>query len=300
MNKYIISSDVRISEKSVTADSLDFHGNRDWKKPTIEALFHENAKLSEARYDGWQKPIGQFSSQSMSVVNKIKKPDYPHNEAIDLPKPTRIEIESLSKILKQRESRLSGADEPLTLSRLSAVLSVALGAFERGEIELEGEHDQDTAWYRRPYPSPGGLYPIETYVVATSVDGLESGVYYYVPEDHILRVVDRWDDNRRASSLFFDNGKVEDADAALCMTCAIARATAKYGTRGFRFALIEAGHVGQNVQLAATAAGIAALPYGGYNDYKMDDAFGIDGFNESVVATTLLRGAVEDTSQEDK
>ena len=57
----------------------------------------------------------------------------------------------------------------------------------------------------------------------------------------------------------------------------------KYGVRGYRFALLEAGHVGQNVLLAATALGLGAVPLGGYYDRLTDEFLGLDGVNESTL-----------------
>jgi SagB-type dehydrogenase family enzyme len=57
----------------------------------------------------------------------------------------------------------------------------------------------------------------------------------------------------------------------------------KYGLRGYRFALLEAGHVGQNLVLAATGLGLGAVPLGGYYDRPTDELLGLDGVNESTL-----------------
>jgi SagB-type dehydrogenase family enzyme len=62
----------------------------------------------------------------------------------------------------------------------------------------------------------------------------------------------------------------------------------KYGLRGYRFALLEAGHVVQNVLLACTALGLAAVPVGGFYDRPVDALLGADGVNESVVYAVSL------------
>ena len=40
--------------------------------------------------------------------------------------------------------------------------------------------------------------------------------------------------------------------------------TAKYGDRGLRFLLLEAGHLMQNLCLASASLGLATTPLGGY------------------------------------
>jgi SagB-type dehydrogenase family enzyme len=55
--------------------------------------------------------------------------------------------------------------------------------------------------------------------------------------------------------------------------------------RGYRFALLEAGHVGQNILLVATALGLGAVPLGGYYDRLTDHFLGLDSVNESTLYT---------------
>ena len=77
--------------------------------------------------------------------------------------------------------------------------------------------------------------------------------------------------------------------AALLLVAAVfGRTRFKYGLRGYRFALLEAGHVGQNVLLAATALGLAAVPLGGYYDRRTDEFLGLDGVNESTLYTVAV------------
>ena len=60
------------------------------------------------------------------------------------------------------------------------------------------------------------------------------------------------------------------AACAFLLLAVFGRTRFKYGQRGYRFALLEAGHVAQNVVLAAAALGVAALPLGGYYDAQVD------------------------------
>jgi len=63
----------------------------------------------------------------------------------------------------------------------------------------------------------------------------------------------------------------------------------KYGERGYRFLLFEAGHIMQNLLLVASALGVSALPIGGFVDAELDSALGIDGLDE----VSLYLAAVE-------
>ena len=68
------------------------------------------------------------------------------------------------------------------------------------------------------------------------------------------------------------------------------RSRFKYGLRGYRFALLEAGHVMQNALLAATAMRVPALPLGGFYDCRLDELVGADGLEESTVYAALIGG----------
>jgi SagB-type dehydrogenase family enzyme len=83
--------------------------------------------------------------------------------------------------------------------------------------------------------------------------------------------------------------EVASSCAALILVAAIfGRTRFKYGLRGYRFALLEAGHLAQNVLLAATALGLSAVPLGAFYDRRTDDFLGLDGVNESTLYTIAL------------
>ena len=72
------------------------------------------------------------------------------------------------------------------------------------------------------------------------------------------------------------------------VTAVFFRSTFKYGDRGYRFVLLEAGHLAQNACLAAAALGLAAAPIGGYFDRDVDRQLRLDGLSESSVYALLL------------
>jgi SagB-type dehydrogenase family enzyme len=74
----------------------------------------------------------------------------------------------------------------------------------------------------------------------------------------------------------------------------LARLESKYGERSYRFALLEAGHIAQNLLLAATAEGVAALPVGGFVEDKLNALLGLNGRDEFAVYLILLGCPPED------
>ncbi|MBW8881877.1 MAG: SagB/ThcOx family dehydrogenase [Asticcacaulis sp.] len=77
---------------------------------------------------------------------------------------------------------------------------------------------------------------------------------------------------------------------AIVVTGVFARALRKYGGRGYRFAVLEAGQISQNLMLAATAVGLPSLAYGSFYDAELERMLGVDGVSEAVLAVVLIGG----------
>lgn len=137
---------------------------------------------------------------------------------------------------------------------------------------------------RRTVPSGGALYPLEVYV-------LEHGVFRYDAELHALEEhdgADPWSAFAAACPV----PEVADGAAAVILVLAVfGRSRFKYGQRGYRFTLLEAGHVVQNIVLAAVALDVAALPLGGFYDARLDALVGADGVEESVPYGVVVGGS---------
>ena len=173
-----------------------------------------------------------------------------------------------------------------TLSTLDlADLSTLLSAYQ-----ANGPSD------RRRVPSGGALYPLELYVVARRVDNLATGVYHFDPFDRALDLLAAGEP--ALENVFVDPAISENAAAILVVTGLFWRSRSKYGLRGYRFTLLEAGHLVQTVQLLATEAEIDALPLGGFYDAALDSLVRADGVNESIVyAVAVGRGAAGEIAE---
>ena len=135
----------------------------------------------------------------------------------------------------------------------------------------------------RAVPSGGALYPLEIYVVTRSVAGLPRGVFHFDPERRVLEVMRDEDVADELGAAMPAPELLGDASAVIFVTAVFWRTRFKYGLRGYRFALLEAGHVMQNVLLAATALDLTAFPLGGFYDAAVEELLGVDGVDESVL-----------------
>jgi SagB-type dehydrogenase family enzyme len=81
---------------------------------------------------------------------------------------------------------------------------------------------------------------------------------------------------------------VAGAAALLCLTGCFPRHERKYGEGGYRMLVAEAGHISQNLILAATALGLSARPFGGVFDDLLNDTLGLDTADEQFLLAVLV------------
>jgi SagB-type dehydrogenase family enzyme len=198
-----------------------------------------------------------------------------HRPSIGLPEGSLPPV-PLRDLLARRRSSLVGGRHALGLNELAALLRASYRAVPRDAVGL-----------RRPVPSGGALYPLELYVVALEVDGLDPCVAHYDPTRHRLSLLGSASAEETRAAIV-DPTLVDRAAALVVVTAMFWRSRFKYGARGYRFALLEAGHVMQNAVLAATALELSALPLGGFFDCRLDTLVHADGLDESSIYGLLI------------
>ena len=220
------------------------------------ACYHELSKLSPSYY-GWPVRVRREPSY-------YKR--YPQAPRVRLPLPPRLSGVDLFEALLLRESRREYSGEPLGLGELAAVLYYSVGVTGR-------------KWWggpRRPYPSAGALQPVEAYVIAGRVEGLESGVYHYNPGLHELELIARGDRRRDLYRASLEQDHVLSAPATIVLTAVYSRTAEKYDTRAYRYILLDTGFAGQNIYLTCEALGLATVAVGAFHDEEICSIIGID------------------------
>jgi SagB-type dehydrogenase family enzyme len=201
----------------------------------------------------------------------------PHLPTIDLPRGA-LPRARLADLLGRRRSALGERRTSLRLADLAAVLSASYAVRSRRAGES-----------RRPVPSGGALYPLELYVVAMDVEGLEPSTLHYDPFRHRLERLGSVNPTNVREALV-DPTLADRAATLVVITAMFWRSRFKYGLRGYRFALIEAGHVVQNALLTAAGLLLPALPLGGFYDRRLEELVGANGLDEAAVYAFLLGG----------
>ena len=133
-----------------------------------------------------------------------------------------------------------------------------------------------------PAPSAGALYPLEVYVAAGNVEGLDPGVYRYNPHAHELALVRGGDARIELARAALGQSCVRDGAAVIIIAAVYARVTVKYHERGVRYVHMEAGHAAQNICLQACALGCGTVVVGAFNDGAVKKAAGMAADEEPL------------------
>lgn len=196
---------------------------------------------------------------------------YPRFEKIILEKP---ELDELIQLVHSRRSSRVFKDKKLSFQDLSYILYSSCGLIHT---------DKDFNHSRRPYPSAGARYPLEVYPLALNVEGLKKGLYHYNVRDNNLELLSEQDITKWVSKTFGGQDWLLNTSVIFIITAVLNRVRVKYRDRGYRFALIEAGHMGQNICLAAEELKLGCCALGGYIDDKVDKLIDVGYTKESTI-----------------
>jgi len=139
----------------------------------------------------------------------------------------------------------------------------------------------------RYVPSAGRLYPLELYLlIPSSKAARQCKLTHYAPDDHALQHLQQFSESQ-LSDCFIDYPQPSPA-LVVFLTGVPARLTWKYGERSYRYVLLEAGHAGQNLQLAAAALGLDSCPIVGFYDDRVHDLLDVDGVSEILLYSLFV------------
>ncbi|MCE9541249.1 SagB/ThcOx family dehydrogenase [Candidatus Kaiserbacteria bacterium] len=210
------------------------------------------------------------STDAPENVPRGKHKEYLRMRRIPLPEPAHLDI-TLPAALEKRSSSLEASGvEHISLEEIGTLLG-------------HGLRRRDSS-VNRNYPSGGALYPIETYLIAPSIKGLAGGIFHYHPTENALERL--WDVPTDFSMKKLV-GKPDFIVPTLLMvfTSAWTRSSAKYGDFTYTLALLEAGHMSENILLLAGAIGLEVRPMAAFNDNRIIELLDIDERDEQPVHT---------------
>ncbi len=184
-------------------------------------------------------------------------------EEIKLPEPSKKGAVSVEEAISLRRSIRDYSDEPLSLLELSQLLWAAQGI-------------TDEKHKFRAAPSAGATYPLELYVLVKEggVKGLKPGIYHYNPYNHSISIFKSGDYSFNLYKAALSQTWVLEAPINIVICAVYERTTGRYGERGVRYVHMEAGHVGENIYLQATALNLGTVAIGAFYDEEVHRVIG--------------------------
>jgi len=237
---------------------MTFAGSLEQEPPGwLAQLFHENTKITPAcRFEVEGRIAAAADDAEHLRPAPVTQPGVPR---VLLPRCRGWW--GLDGVIQRRRTVRSFTPRSIPLRQLARILFNAGGVSQWPRGAGAGP-----CWPLRTTPSAGALYAIELRVAALRVAGLERAIYRYHPYDHCLERSAPHVPAEQLAEASLHPGVVQAAAAVLALCADWNRLIAKYGDRGYRYALLEAGHVAQNILLTCADRGLAAVPIGGFLD----------------------------------
>ena len=193
--------------------------------------------------------------------------EYTRFPQFSLPHP-QLPSGSYKSLLRNRVSeRNFDTKKSLELEDISEILFTGAGL-------NDGRLDAPTKEPRH-HPSGGALYPLECYIAAFRVRSLPVGIYHYAPKSHALEHLVSAQKPAIVLEACKDLIPSENPAIVLMITGVWGRSYPKYGELAYRLALLEAGHMMQNMLLAATSREIKSCPLVGFRIQMIAEALDI-------------------------
>jgi SagB-type dehydrogenase family enzyme len=235
---------------------------------TVGADFQEQTKYA--------RELMHRDSSSRREAPSGRK-DYPDAPSFDLPRVEAPPDASLHDTLAHRRSIRDYDAWAVPIEQLSYLLWAS-----NGIKAVQGGYAFRTA------PSAGALYPIETYVIVNNVEGLPRGLYHYSVYDHGLRQLNAADLRNEITAAALGQQMCADAPVVFVWTAVFGRSTWRYGQRAYRYIYLDAGHIAENLALAAVALDLGTCQIGALFDDEVNHILGVDGDAESVVYMSVV------------
>jgi len=233
---------------------------------TLPLLYHLNS-------EPWMN-LEAYAQHSYEVEFKREA-----GEALALPAPGENShaVSHVMRSLSARGSCRKYAAREMPLETLSTLLGGAYGLTRLNKLE------SGLRFHSRPVPSAGGLYPLELYVMTRQVTGAKDGIHHFEAATNTLRHLQPFPPHEKLVELFLSQYFLENANLLVMISAVFPRTLRKYGARGYRYILLEAGHVAQTICLLAAEQQLGSLCMGGFWDARLNTFLKFDGTTQAVV-----------------
>ena len=196
--------------------------------------------------------------------------------------------QDLMALIRDRHSSRVYTGEAITQTQLSFLLWATQG--------IKAIRGKSYATLRT-VPCGGARHEFETYLLIRQVEGLQPGAYHYLPMEHALEFLHPVDNIEEAITNSLSGQKwAEKANVIFYWSMIPYRAEWRYGIYAHRVAMIDVGHVGQNLYLACTGTGLGTCAIAAFSHEVCSELFGLDGEEEYIVYTAPV-GTVRESDR---
>jgi SagB-type dehydrogenase family enzyme len=238
------------------------------------------------RFQEWTK----YSPTKAGVGARPARRPEPFKEYPDAPRVSvaldEIPDGSLWRSLESRRSHRNFTSDPIGLPDLKRLIWAAQGGTARAG-----------AFILRTAPSAGALYPVETYLFVNRARGIDPGIYHYNVRASALELLKKGDRGGELAEATMGQGQCRRAAAVFVFTAIVDRCKWKYAQRAFRYIYMDAGHICENVYLAAEDLGLGCCAMGAFYDDQVNALLGVDGRFESAIYLAAAGPVNEDEEE---
>jgi SagB-type dehydrogenase family enzyme len=213
----------------------------------------------------------QPSAQSQGVTQPPLELPYPGSASlINLPEPEDVQMPAMTvrTAIEKRQTLRRYAPQALSTEELSFLLWCTQGVKQVTPRPVT----------LRTVPSAGARHAFETYLLVNRTDSVNPGLYRYIALQHSLlelnlspQIVDE------VTHACFDQEMIRTSAVTFIWVAVVERMSWRYGERGYRYLHLDAGHVCQNLYLAAENIDCGVCAIAAYNDDQLNEALGLDG-----------------------
>jgi len=224
---------------------------------------------------------GDCDRDKKLIPPPLQLPYAEDSSIIKLPEPDMLADQEINflELIELRTSVRQYHETPLTLAELSYLLWCTQG--------VKMAMPQGTSI--RNVPSAGARHALETYLYINRVEGVPPGLYRFLALEHALLLVQSGDAVSEFMVPAFKNQKMVKTCAVTFIWMAVLERMAyAYGQRAYRYMHLDAGHVCQNLYLAARTINSGVCAIGAFDDERLNAVLGVDGESQfAIYAATV-------------
>lgn len=233
----------------------------------LKSNFNEFKKIKTDKIKGVPKPPIAKSYDSFSTI-------------INLPSVNEetLKHSNIYDCIKERRSTRFYSEDFMSLDELSYLLWATQGISGTNKAGLT----------LRTVPCSGATHTFETYLFVMRVDGLQQGIYRYLPVEHKIMFMFELDElDQKVDEITLEQPFVPNfakkAAVVFAWSTIPYRSEWKYDVTAHKKILIDVGHVCQNLYLASESVGAGACAIGIYDQKLIDEILNLDGEDEFVL-----------------